>query len=127
MNGNYYLDQVPDAEVAFISADPSSGAIKTYIGGLNFSKSNFDRVKQSYPQAGSSFKPFIYASAFANGYKASDKINDAPIIFEDSNLESSWRPENYTGKFYGPIRLREALVQSVNLVSIKLLREMGIP
>ena len=108
LNGNYYLDQVPDAEVAFISTDPSNGAIKTYIGGLNFSKSNFDRVKQSYPQAGSSFKPFIYASAFANGYKASDKINDAPIIFEDSNLESSWRPENYTGKFYGPIRLREA-------------------
>jgi len=97
------------------------------IGGLNFSKSNFDRVKQSYPQAGSSFKPFIYSAAFASGYKASDKINDAPIIFEDSNLESSWRPENYTGKFYGPIRLREALVQSVNLVSIKLLREMGIP
>ena len=127
VNGSHYLDQVPDAEVAFISTDPSTGAIKTYIGGLNFSKSNFDRVKQSYPQAGSSFKPFIYASAFANGYKASDKINDAPIIFEDSNLESSWRPENYTGKFYGPIRLREALVQSVNLVSIKLLREMGIP
>ena len=126
-NGSYYLDQVPDAEVAFISTEPSTGAIKTYIGGLNFSKSNFDRVKQSYPQAGSSFKPFIYASAFANGYKASDKINDAPIIFEDSNLESSWRPENYTKKFYGPIRLREALVQSVNLVSIKLLREMGIP
>ena len=126
-NGNYYLDQIPDAEVAFISTDPSNGAIKTYIGGLNFSKSNFDRIKQSYPQAGSSFKPFIYASAFANGYQASDKINDAPIIFEDSNLESSWRPENYTGKFYGPIRLREALVQSVNLVSIKLLREMGIP
>jgi len=127
MDGNYYLDQVPDAEVAFISTNPSNGAVKTYIGGLNFSKSNFDRVKQSYPQAGSSFKPFIYASAFANGYRASDKINDAPIIFEDANLESSWRPENYTGKFYGPIRLREALVQSVNLVSIKLLREMGIP
>ena len=127
MDGNYYLDQVPDAEVAFISTNPSNGAVKTYIGGLNFSKSNFDRVKQSYPQAGSSFKPFIYASAFANSYSASDKINDAPIIFEDANLESSWRPENYTGKFYGPIRLREALVQSVNLVSIKLLREMGIP
>ena len=127
LNGALYLDQVPEAEVAFISTDPSNGAIKTYIGGLNFSKSNFDRVRQSYPQAGSSFKPFIYAAAFANGYKASDKINDAPIIFEDSNLESSWRPENYTGKFYGPIRLREALVQSINLVSIKLLREMGIP
>jgi len=127
VEGKNYLDQVPEAEAAFISINPLNGAIKTYMGGLNFSKSNFDRVKQSFPQAGSSFKPFIYTSAFANGYRASDKINDAPIIFEDANLESSWRPENYTGKFYGPIRLREALVQSVNLVSIKLLREMGIP
>ncbi|MFL2723798.1 MAG: penicillin-binding protein 1A [Gammaproteobacteria bacterium] len=126
IDGKNYLDQIPEAEAAFISVNPINGAIKTYIGGLNFSKSNFDRVRQSFPQAGSSFKPFIYTSAFANGYKASDKINDAPIVFEDSNLESSWRPENYTGKFYGPIRLREALVQSVNLVSIKLLREMGI-
>ncbi len=127
IDGQNYLDQVPEAEAAFISLNPLDGAIKAYIGGLNFSRSNFDRVKQSFPQAGSSFKPFIYTSAFANGYQASDQINDAPIIFEDSNLESSWRPENYTGKFYGPIRLREALVQSVNLVSIKLLREMGIP
>ena len=126
IDGENYLDQIPEAEAAFISVNPNDGAIKTYIGGLNFSKSNFDRVRQSFPQAGSSFKPFIYTSAFANGYNASDKINDAPIVFEDSNLESSWRPENYTGKFYGPIRLREALVQSVNLVSIKLLREMGI-
>ncbi len=126
IDGEIYLDQIPEAEAAFISVDPINGAIKSYIGGLNFSKSNFDRVRQSFPQAGSSFKPFIYTSAFANGYNASDKINDAPIFFEDSNLESSWRPENYTGKFYGPIRLREALVQSVNLVSIKLLREMGI-
>jgi len=126
IDGEVFLDQIPEAEVAFISVNPINGAIKTYIGGLNFSKSNFDRVRQSFPQAGSSFKPFIYTSAFANGYNASDKINDAPIVFEDSNLESSWRPENYTGKFYGPIRLREALVQSVNLVSIKLLREMGI-
>ena len=127
IDGKNYLDQIPEAEAAFISVNPIDGAIKTYIGGLNFSKSNFDRVRQSFPQAGSSFKPFIYTAAFANGYNASDKINDAPIVFEDSNLESSWRPENYTGKFYGPIRLREALVQSVNLVSIKLLREMGIP
>ena len=120
------LDQLPEAEVAFISSDPSTGAILSYQGGLSFSKSNFDRVKQSFPQAGSSFKPFIYSAAFANGYSASDLINDAPVVFEDVNLESIWRPENYTGKFYGPTRLREALVQSVNIVSIKLLREMGI-
>ncbi len=120
------LDQIPEAEVAFISSDPSTGAILSYQGGFNFSKSNFDRVKQSFPQAGSSFKPFIYSAAFANGYGPSSTINDAPIIFEDQNLESSWRPENYTGKFSGPIMLREALVQSVNIVSIKLLRELGI-
>ena len=120
------LDQLPEAEAAFIASNPSNGAILSYQGGFNFSKSNFDRVTQSFPQAGSSFKPFIYSAALANGYKASDTINDAPIIFEDQNLESAWRPENYTGKFYGPIRLREALVQSVNIVSIKLLRELGI-
>ena len=120
------LDQLPEAEVAFVASNPSTGAILSYQGGFNFSKSNFDRVRQSFPQAGSSFKPFIYSAAMANGYKASDIINDAPIIFEDQNLESAWRPENYTGKFYGPIRLREALVQSVNIVSIKLLRELGI-
>ncbi len=120
------LDQLPIAEAAFIATNPATGAILAYQGGLNFTKSNFDRVKQSFPQAGSSFKPFIYSAAFGNGYSASDTINDAPIIFEDANLESVWRPENYTGKFYGPLRLREALVQSVNLVSIKLLRELGI-
>ena len=120
------LDQIPQAETAFVASNPSSGAILAYQGGLSFSKSNFDRVKQSFPQAGSSFKPFIYSAAFANGYQPSDIINDAPIIFEDKNLESVWRPENYTGNFYGPIRLREALVQSINLVSIKLLREVGI-
>ena len=120
------LDQLPEAEAAFIASNPLTGAILAYQGGFNFSKSNFDRVKQSFPQAGSSFKPFIYSAAIANGYKPSDTINDAPIIFEDQNLESAWRPENYTGKFYGPIRLREALVQSVNIVSIKLLRELGI-
>jgi len=120
------LDQLPVAEAAFIATNPATGAILAYQGGLNFSKSNFDRVKQSFPQAGSSFKPFIYSTAFANGYSPSDTINDAPVLFEDANLESVWRPENYTGTFYGPLRLREALVQSVNLISIKLLRELGI-
>ena len=79
-----------------------------------------------FPQSGSSFKPFIYSTSLANGYNLSTLINDAPIIFEDENLESAWRPENYTGEFYGPISLRDALVKSVNIVSIKLLSELGI-
>lgn len=120
------LDQIPEAEASLVSIDPKDGKLISYIGGMDFNKSNFDRVRLSYPQSGSSFKPFIYASALANGYNLSSLINDAPIAFEDSNLESVWKPQNYTGKFYGPTSIREALVQSINIVSIKLLREVGI-
>ena len=121
-----FLDQIPQAETSLISIHPSSGSVKAYVGGSNFSKSNFDRVTLSYPQSGSSFKPFIYAAALANEYNLFSLINDAPIAFEDKNLESVWRPENYTGKFYGPTSLRDALIRSINIVSIKLMREVGI-
>ena len=120
------LDQVPEAEASLISIHPKTGEVIAYVGGKNFNESNFDRVSSSFPQSGSSFKPFIYSSSIANGYNLSTLINDAPIIFEDENLESAWRPENYTGEFYGPISLRDALIKSVNIVSIKLLRELGI-
>ena len=120
------LDQVPEAEASLISVHPETGEVIAYVGGKNFNESNFDRVSSSFPQSGSSFKPFIYSSSIANGYNLSTLINDAPIIFEDENLESAWRPENYTGEFYGPISLRDALIKSVNIVSIKLLRELGI-
>ena len=126
INDFYTLDQIPNVESSIISIDPNSGEIIAYHGGKNFNSSNFDRVRLSYPQSGSSFKPFIYASGLANGYNLSSLINDAPIAFEDENLESVWRPQNYTGEFYGPISLREALTKSVNIVSIKLLRELGI-
>ena len=120
------LDQIPEAQASLVSLNPNTGSVEAYVGGLNFSKSNFDRVRLSYPQSGSSFKPFLYASGLANGYNLSSLINDAPIVFEDKNLESVWRPQNYTGKFYGPTSLREALIQSINIVSIKLLREIGV-
>ena len=122
----YKIDQIPLAESSLISINPNLGEVIAYIGGKNFNESNFDRVKLSYPQSGSSFKPFIYSSGLVNGYNVSTLINDAPIVFEDKNLESEWRPQNYTGEFYGPISLRDALIKSVNIVSIKLLREIGI-
>ena len=122
----FTLDQIPTVETSLISIHPMSGAVKAYVGGANFSKSNFDRVALSYPQSGSSFKPFIYAAALANEYNLFSLVNDAPIAFEDKNLESVWRPENYTGKFYGPTSVRDALIKSLNIVSIKLLREVGI-
>ena len=124
--GFLLLDQIPEAESALVSINPGSGAVKAYVGGTSFNKSNFDRVRLSYPQSGSSFKPFIYATALAEGYNASSLINDAPIAFDDKNLESVWRPQNYTGKFYGPTSIRDALIRSINIVSIKLLREIGI-
>ena len=127
LNNDFYsLDQIPQAEGSLISINPDSGEIIAYIGGKNFNESNFDRIRLSFPQSGSSFKPFIYSSAFANGYNLSSLINDAPIVFADENLESVWRPQNYTGEFYGPLSLREALTKSVNIVSIKLLRELSI-
>ena len=126
INDAVILDQIPLAEAALISIDPKTGSISSYVGGSSFNDGLFDRVRLSFPQTGSSFKPFVYAAAFANNYNPSSLINDAPIIFNDENLESFWRPENYTGKFYGPTRLREGLVQSLNIVSIKLLRELGI-
>jgi len=126
INDAIILDQIPLAEAALISIDPKTGSISSYVGGSSFKDGLFDRVRLSFPQTGSSFKPFVYAAAFANNYNPSSLINDAPIIFNDENLESFWRPENYTGKFYGPTRLREGLVQSLNIVSIKLLRELGI-
>ncbi len=127
LNNNFYsLDQIPLAESSLISIEPNSGKVTAYLGGKNFNASNFDRIRLSFPQSGSSFKPFVYSSSLANGYNLSSLINDAPIVFEDENLESEWRPQNYTGEFYGPLSLREALTKSVNIVSIKLLRELGI-
>ena len=124
--GFYSLDQIPEAEASLISINPTSGEVIAYLGGKNFKESSFDRIRLSNPQSGSSFKPFIYSAGLANGYNLSTLINDAPIVFEDENLESAWRPQNYTGEFYGPISIREALTKSVNIVSIKLLRELGI-
>ena len=126
-NDNFFtIDQIPVAESSLISINPKSGEVVAYLGGKNFNESSFDRVRLSYPQSGSSFKPFIYSAALNHGYNLSTLINDAPVVFEDENLESAWRPQNYTGEFYGPISLREALTKSVNIVSIKLLRELGL-
>ena len=125
-NNSFTLDQIPNVESSLISINPNSGDVIAYVGGKNFNESSFDRVRLSFPQTGSSFKPFIYSSSLANGYNLSSLINDAPVVFEDENLESEWRPQNYTGEFYGPISIRDALVKSVNIVSIKLLRELGI-
>ena len=120
------LTQIPDAQSALISLDPHDGSILSLVGGYDFFLSKFNRVEQASPLLGSNFKPFLYAAAFSEGFTPASLINDAPIIFEDDALEEKWKPRNASGKFYGPTRLREGLLQSRNLVSVRLLREIGV-
>ena len=118
--------QVPKVEGALVSLDPDDGSIVALTGGFDFYRSKFNRATQAERQPGSSFKPFIYSAALEYGYTPASIINDAPVVFEDESLTSAWRPENYGGKFFGPTPLRTALYKSRNLVSIRLLREIGI-
>jgi penicillin-binding protein 1A len=120
------LTQVPVVQGAFVALDPRDGAIRALAGGYDFFEGRFNRVIQARRQPGSGFKPFLYCASLAYGFTPASVILDAPVVFDDPALEDTWRPENYTGKFYGPTRLREALVQSRNLVSIRLLQAIGI-
>ncbi|WP_373565130.1 MULTISPECIES: penicillin-binding protein 1A [Pseudomonas] len=118
--------QLPSAQSALVSLDPQNGAIRALVGGFSFEQSNYNRAIQAKRQPGSSFKPFIYSAALDNGYTASSLVNDAPIVFVDDYMDQVWRPKNDNNTFLGPIRLREALYKSRNLVSIRLLQAMGI-
>ncbi|MDX1381551.1 MAG: penicillin-binding protein 1A, partial [Xanthomonadales bacterium] len=124
--GEWTLSQVPEVEGALVSVDPSSGAVRALVGGYDFSRSKYNRVTQSRRQPGSSFKPFVYSAALEAGFTTASVINDAPIVFEDTELERTWKPQNFSEQFYGPTRLREAMVNSRNLVSIRLLRDVGV-
>ena len=125
-NKSITLSIHPKVQSALVSLNPSSGEILALVGGYNFRNSQFNRAIQAKPQLGSNFKPFLYAAAFENGFNPASVIVDSPLVFDDQNLEEIWRPRNASGKFYGPTRLREALVQSRNVVSVKLLQEVSI-
>ena len=125
-DGSWQLGQLPEAQASLVAMDPRDGAVSALIGGYDYYQSKYNRVTQARRQPGSSFKPFIYSAALENGFTTASIINDAPVVFEDATLEGSWRPENYSGRFFGPTRMREALVRSRNMVSIRLLRAVGI-
>ncbi|MGH8503028.1 MAG: penicillin-binding protein 1A [Gammaproteobacteria bacterium] len=124
--GEWRLSQLPDVSGALVSLDPHDGAITALVGGFDFNHSNFNRAVQAFRQPGSAFKPFIYSAALEHGFTPASTVNDAPVVFDASGLESAWRPENYGGTFYGPTRLRVALAQSRNMVSIRLLSSIGL-
>ncbi|HXF08645.1 MAG TPA: penicillin-binding protein 1A [Candidatus Acidoferrales bacterium] len=122
----WILSQVPDVQGALVSISPRDGRILALVGGFDFVKSAFNRATQARRQPGSSFKPFLYAAAFDNGFTPASIINDAPIEYAQGANGEIWRPENYTGRFYGPTTLREGLVHSRNLVSVRLLEQLGV-
>lgn len=126
-DGRAWLAQLPEAQGAMVAVDPMDGAIVALSGGFDYFSSQFNRVTQARRQAGSGFKPFIYSAAIDNGFTPSSILLDAPVVYEApaGAAFSDWRPENDDSRFYGPIRLRDALARSRNLVSIRLMRSMG--
>jgi penicillin-binding protein 1A len=126
-NSSWALAQVPEAQSAVVSVDPYDGAVTALSGGFDYTTSKFNRARQAYRQPGSAFKPFIYSAALEHGNTAATVVLDAPVVISSSELEAVWRPINYSGRFYGPTRMREALYRSMNLVSVRLLLfETGI-
>jgi penicillin-binding protein 1A len=117
--------QVPEAQSALVAVDPKDGAVVALVGGFDFFQSKFNRVTQARRQLGSAFKPFVYSAAFDKGYTPASVVLDAPIVLDETGVEQTWRPKEDENTFKGPIRLREAMVHSINLVSVRLMREIG--
>jgi penicillin-binding protein 1A len=123
--GSWRLAQLPAAQAALVALQPEDGALRAVVGGYSYSASKFNRATSAKRQPGSSFKPFVYAASFERGYSPSSVVLDAPVVFKD-RVGNVWRPQNDRGGFRGPMRLREALVQSRNLVSVRLLEGIGV-
>ncbi|ADV26551.1 penicillin-binding protein, 1A family [Pseudoxanthomonas suwonensis 11-1] len=119
------LDQVPRGQAALVSLDANTGALRALVGGYSFSGNKFNRATQARRQPGSSFKPFVYAAAFEKGFNPASIVLDAPVVFRDRRGKT-WSPQNDDGNFRGAMRLREALVQSRNLVSVRMLDAIGV-
>ena len=126
--GDWSLTQLPEVEGAFVSLDPSTGAVLTMVGGFDYAKNKFNHVTQAWRQPGSSFKPFIYSAALEKGFTPATVINDAPLFFDAGVTGSQpWEPKNYDGTFDGPMSLRRGLAKSKNMISIRILQSIGAP
>ena len=122
----WQIAQLPEVESAFVSLDPQDGAVRSLVGGFDFQRNKFNHVTQAWRQPGSSFKPFIYSASLEKGYTPATVVRDEPIVVEAEVTGSQrWEPKNYDGKFEGPMRLRTALAKSKNMVSIRLLQDIG--
>lgn len=122
----FALDQIPQAQAALVAIDPRSGAVKAMVGGYDFRKSQFNRALQSRRNAGSAFKPLIYAAALDKGLTPATVIDDSEVEYPDG-AGGSWKPKNYDGTYRGPVTMREALTNSINVVSVKIMEQIGAP
>src|SRR5216117_263492 len=128
VEGQYRLRQLPEVSGAMVAMDPLTGRVLAMVGGFSFDQSQFNRATQAYRQPGSSFKPLVYSAAMDNGYTPSTVVVDAPIEIDQGQGGGVWRPENYSsGKYNGPVTLRNALRQSLNTVTVRLAQDIGMP
>ena len=126
IKGEWQLSQLPQIQGAIVSLEPSSGKIIALSGGFDYFFNKYNRVTQAKRQPGSGIKPFVYAAALARGYNPSSLISGAPIVIDEPSQGIVWRPQNYSGKFYGPTSIRSSLTRSLNTVSVRLLRSIGL-
>jgi penicillin-binding protein 1A len=120
------LEQAPKAQAALLCIESETGYVKVMVGGMDFRESQFNRAVQSRRQPGSAFKPIIYAAALDKGYTPATMIIDSPIVYQDTEHDFTWKPRNYKEKFFGPTLFRDALAKSRNVVTIKILKDIGI-
>ncbi len=120
------LEQTPIVEGGLIAIDPTAGAIRAMVGGYDFARSEYNRAVQAHRQPGSAFKPLIYATAMSQGLSPATQILDAPVVYEQQEEDKTWKPENYGRKFHGMVSLRDALAQSHNLATVRLLDKVGV-
>jgi penicillin-binding protein 1A len=118
--------QVPEVQSALVAMDPKDGAVVALVGGFDYFQSKYNRVTQARRQPGSSFKPFVYAAAFDKGYTPASVVLDAPIVIDEAGTQQAWRPKEDEDRFEGLVRLREAMAHSINLVSVRLVRDIGM-
>jgi penicillin-binding protein 1A len=124
--GHAQLGQIPEAQSALVALDPNDGSIVALVGGFDYFTNKYNRVTQARRLPGSGFKPFLYSAALEHGFTPATVLLDAPIVLEGNGTEEAWRPENSERAFGGPTRLRDALVHSRNLVSIRVLKAVGV-
>lgn len=122
----FRLEQTPVVEGALLAIDPRTGAVKAMVGGYDFTRSEYNRAVSAHRQAGSAFKPIIYATAMSEGLSPATPVIDAPVVYEQEDPDKTWKPENYEKKFYGVISLREALIHSRNVATVRLLEKVGV-